>query len=546
MKIFHNALRFWRTVRHLHLVQIYARIWFNLYRPKPQLERAPRLRSMLGYWQVPAYRATSFTEPGAFFLLNEHGTLAQNGWDDPSKSKLWRYNQHYFDDLNTRDAVNRDKVHRALICDWISSNLPGNGTGWEPYPISLRVVNWIKWHLAGNQLEPMMQQSLAVQIRWLMRRIERHLMGNHLFANAKALVFAGLFFEGPEADRWLKKGISILYKEIPEQILPDGGQFELSPMYHALAVEDMLDLVNIARTFGWDTQAEMWGNRLPSMLRWLVAMTHPDKNLASFNDTADGIAPRIDDLLSYAVRLGIALPSPLPAVLHLKESGYARLTKGPAVVMADLASIGPDYLPGHAHADTLSFELSLHGSRVIVNSGTSVYGLGSERIRQRGTAAHSTLTIDGKDSSEVWSGFRVGRRAYPLDVQVMRRGDALFAEGAHNGYRYLPGAPIHRRAWKLTSTGLIITDRVESSQVHKINVRFHLAQGYHAEIGPVGVVKIMQENGSVILMLEPNGATPYVKSSTLHPQFGQSLPNQVICLTAAAPSIVETRLDWSI
>jgi hypothetical protein len=167
MKIFYKALRFWRTVRHLHLAQIYGRLWFNLFRPKPELARAPRLRLVLGYWQVPAHRPRSLMAQGAFFLLNEHGTLAENGWDDPSKTKLWRYNQHYFDDLNTSDAMCRSELHRTLIIDWISSNSPGRGTGWEPYPISLRVVNWIKWAMSGNKLEPVMQQSLAVQIRWL-------------------------------------------------------------------------------------------------------------------------------------------------------------------------------------------------------------------------------------------------------------------------------------------------------------------------------------------------------------------------------------------
>ena len=65
-----------------------------------------------------------------------------------------------------------------------------------------------------------------MQARWLARRVEWHLLANHLFVNAKALVFAGLFFEGPEADRWLSTGISILREEIDEQILPDGAQFE--------------------------------------------------------------------------------------------------------------------------------------------------------------------------------------------------------------------------------------------------------------------------------------------------------------------------------
>ena len=73
-------------------------------------------------------------------------------------------------------------------------------------------------------------------------------MGNHVFANAKALVYAGLFFDGIEANDWLAKGMKILVKECNEQILPDGGHFELSPMYHAIVLEDILDLINICRT----------------------------------------------------------------------------------------------------------------------------------------------------------------------------------------------------------------------------------------------------------------------------------------------------------
>ena len=83
----------------------------------------------------------------------------------------------------------------------------------------------------------------------LEKRIESHLLGNHLFANAKALVFAGTYFSGAEADRWLNRGISILEREIPEQILLDGGHFELSTMYHALIFEDLLDLCNLLKCY---------------------------------------------------------------------------------------------------------------------------------------------------------------------------------------------------------------------------------------------------------------------------------------------------------
>ena len=99
-----------------------------------------------------------------------------------------------------------------------------------------------------------------------------------------------------------------------------------------------------------------------------------------------------------------------------------RICKGEAVLLIDVAPIGPDYLPGHAHADTLSYELSLYGKRVLVNSGTSRYGSGPKRDWERSTAAHNTVEVDGQSSSETWSGFRVARRAYPFDVLVEQKG----------------------------------------------------------------------------------------------------------------------------
>ena len=227
------------------------------------------------------------------------------------------------DSLNAMESPGRAEWHQALIADWITENAPGTGTGWEPYPCSLRIVNWVKWTLAGNPLSEAAHQSLAIQTRWLTRRMEWHLLGNHLFANAKALVFAGLYFDGREAARWLDAGSRILAREMPEQILPDGGQFELSPMYHALALEDLLDLVNIARAFGRNDLAREWGIPVAAMLDWLGKMTHPDGGIAFFNDAAFGIAPDTRQLFDYAKRLGFASPAKPKALCHLAESGYA-------------------------------------------------------------------------------------------------------------------------------------------------------------------------------------------------------------------------------
>ncbi|WP_198415003.1 heparinase II/III family protein [Piscinibacter terrae] len=417
--------------------------------------------------------------PGARTMrfLSVERTLDDGGWDNPAVPLLWRYNLHYFDDLNAQGAAQRAAWHHALIDDWLSANPAGSGTAWAPYPTSLRIVNWIKWFQSlpdGGEIPGRWINSLATQGRWLAGRLEWHLLGNHLFANAKALVHAGLFFEGDEARRWLEKGLHILEREIPEQILLDGGHFERSPMYHALAVEDMLDLVNIVRRYPQALkEPARWSHLASAMLAWLFDMSHPDGTLARFNDTAPGIAPSTPELVRMAVELDVPVfrPGTGNRSVQLPQSGYARLGGNDAVLLADVAPIGPDYLPGHAHADTLSYELSAAGRQLVVNRGTSEYGTGARRQLERSTSAHSTVEVHGQNSSEVWAGFRVGRRARAFDVQW----SPTTLEGSHDGYRFLPGRPIHHRRWQINARSLLVEDRLSPST--DAVSRHHLAPG---------------------------------------------------------------------
>ena len=254
-------------------------------------------------------RSQSFSVDGSFKFLNEEKFLSEIGWDGAECGKLWRYNQHYFDDLNSFGADQRYDFHRQLMFDWIDKNKAGSGTGWEPYPTSLRIVNWIKWSFAGHTLPDECLQSLTIQTRWLSKNIEWHILGNHLFANAKALVFAGLFFDGEEPRRWLDTGLEILINEVSEQVLPDGGHFERSPMYHSIFLEDMLDIINLFEAFPNVTisdQLKLFRKIASRMLTWLENMCHPDQEIAFFNDAAIGIAPTPKALRSYARRLNFS------------------------------------------------------------------------------------------------------------------------------------------------------------------------------------------------------------------------------------------------
>jgi len=136
----------------------------------------------------------------------------------------------------------------------------------------------------------------------------------------------------------------------------------------------------------------------------------------------------------------------------LKESGYRKFENRKFELLADVGEIGPSYQPGHAHADTLSFVLYINGKAVIVDGGTSTYHSGALRLKERGTAAHNTVTVRNKNSSEVWSSFRVARRA---KVKILRDEENILT-AQHDGYRHL-GA-IHQRTWQVAEKQVVITD----------------------------------------------------------------------------------------
>lgn len=543
-----RLLLLFHTVRYLRPIQIYSRIIFKLYLPSIDSSKPPIVRVVSGHWNAPIQHKESLLSQWKFRFLNEeHSITNPNDWDNTSITKLWRYNLHYFDDVNAAGAHTRIDWHRELLSKWVHENPPAIGSGWEAYPTSLRIVNWIKWVLAGNELDKECLHSLAIQIRWLSKKLEFHILGNHLFANAKALVFAGLFFEGKEADEWLTTGLNILKREVPEQILADGGHFELSPMYHAIVLEDLLDLVNVAKTLSGQIAEELlseWHATSNKMLHWSHLMMHPDGGISFFNDAAFGIAATFEQLKEYAACLGVHDEIKSDSLVYLADSGYIKVENGSAVGLFDVATVGPDYLPGHAHADTLSFELSLFGQRVFVNSGISQYGNDLVRQKQRSTISHNTVCIDGHDSSEVWAGFRVARRAYPEKLYISKNNNEIKVTCKHNGYIRLAGKCIHEREWIFNDKSLCITDKISGVFKSAIaNFYFHPDIKITTLDNDESTFKLTLPSGEVLQLSIENSDKAEIVSSNWYPEFGVSLVNDCISVYFTS-SEVTTSIVW--
>lgn len=544
-----KLLKYYNTLKHLKAEQIAYRVLKKIKQPKVN-SLSLSVSPTSGTWQSIGLYEPKFLDEINVNFLNEAGIIKTSDcWNNDTKAKLWLYNLHYFDGLNSLAAGSLDskkELQKFWVERWVRENPAPVGNGWEPYPISLRVVNWVKAFLSGLETQKFVLDSLCKQVDYLSQDLERHLLGNHLFVNAKALMFAGCFFDGDVADKWLKTGLSIYNKELNEQVLVDGGNYELSPMYHVIMLVDLLDLINLFKVYPDSVSVSVLDETKSiaiKMLAWLERMSHLDNKISFFNDATFGIAPENDVVFNYAKTLGLDWQSDSferLQVHNLKETGYVSIKNSEFSLICDLANIGPDYQPGHAHADTLSFEWCLGANRVFVNSGISEYGLSEERLRQRKLAAHNTVSVNGLDSSEVWSSFRVARRAKitKRDVSVFDSNVKLSA--THDGFKKLSVNCEHERSWLVTQSSINIVDTLTG--------KFDTATGYLHLHPDVQLLKVSENvislfNGDYHIDVKVKGAGLNIEETTWHPEFGKVIPNKKITLMFNK-NIVKTTITW--
>ena len=538
-----SVSRLYHTIKSLKFKQVFFRVYYKFKKPRVSSVVPHTLEKNSWQWTGPALKEqTLFDNNEVVFLSMSCCINSKKCWNDGSKSKLWLYNLHYFDDLDSENYFDREKQHIALIDRWIEENPACYGNGWEPYPTSLRLVNWVKWFSKQKKVEEKYLSSVFFQTKTLLQQLEYHILGNHLFANAKALVFVGAYFKGKFSEECLNEGLRILNLEIDEQFLDDGGHFELSPMYHCILLWDLLELIGLvedSQNLSLKKHFPKWKAVAEKALNWLQGMIHKDGDVSLFNDAAIGIANRPSDVFKYAKHLGLCWSQPQIPLQTYTASGYSSITFDTYSFIFDHAQVGPDYLPGHAHADTLSIELSLGSDRVFVNSGTSLYGVSEERLRQRQTAAHNTVEVCGQSSSEVWSGFRVARRAKASLTSSSADSDVVKLVASHDGYKRLRPKVTHQRAIEATSGFCQIEDTL-SEQVEAV---------FHLHIHPS--VNINKVNAKTVELITPSKRTITFTSeldiklmpSTYHPNFGVNISSTKIVIPFSNGQLV-TRMDF--
>jgi hypothetical protein len=409
-----------------------------------------------------------FPKERSFCFLNlSQDSKRDIDWGFMGHGKLWAYNLNYFDYLVQPGMEQEAGI--GLIRDFMSQ-LPQNRIGLEPYPISLRCVNWIKFLSAHNIKDAKIDACLFAQYQILKNNLEYHLLGNHLLENGFSLLFGAFYFR---SDPLYAQAREILESELKEQILPDGGHFELSPMYHQIILGRALDAINLLRhnVSKNDDLFILLTEKARKMLGWLKVIAYKNGDIPFVNDAAPGIAPDTSELMAYGSRLSLA-----PSVVSLKESGYRRRNRDNYELMIDIGPIGPDYMPGHAHSDTFSFELRVNGTPVIVDTGVSTYEKNRRRQEERSTGSHNTVMAAGLEQSDMWGGFRVGRRARVFGIE--EKNDRI--QASHDGYKSL--GCVTTRTWEGAPKKITITDRLQARHPVSCQGFLHFAPGINLSI----------------------------------------------------------------
>ncbi len=462
-------------------------------------------------------------------------------WQAPPHGPLWAYHLHQFDWV--RHPGLRADERLEAIESWRLGHR--KGVGWEPFPISQRVFAWGKILATPGALPgggaghaPILG-SLADQLATLSASLETHLLGNHYLWNLLALVFGGVLLDGAESERW--RGFERpLVEELARQVSVDGMHEERCPSYQALLLESLLDLLALAgaapERLAAATREQLAGTA-GRMLGALLLLTHPDGDVALFGDSALGVAQRPEALVRYAKQLGVEARAPQPPG-HLVNAGFGRLEAGPFTLLVTAAPPSPPHQPGHAHADALSFELSVGSRRVVTDTGVTAYLPGPLRDAARATCSHATVEVEGEDQAELWAAHRVGGRP---DVALLRcevepgRGGKL--EGVCAGWA--TPEVLHRRRFELDPEALRIVDHFDRAPRNAL-WSLPLAPGVEPQLE--GARAVLSLEGRRLILELPPALRFRIDRGPYFPGFGRSEERAILRGEGRGVSETEIRL----
>ncbi len=433
-------------------------------------------------------------DPEWIYALNRHTIFVNLG-------KAWQYT----------GQARYLNAFVSLLEDWLNRvpRTPASeNTTWRALEAGLRPENWLRaLGLFGQGVpEPLcrrIDESLARHGAYL---AEAHGPFQRL-SNWGAIQSHGLFLIGLWLGRadWQELALGRLAENLRHAVLPDGVQWEQSPMYHCEVLHAVLDTLLLAQRNGVPVPPALPEKAL-AMCRALAVWAAPDRTILPQGDSdvidagdllAAGALLFRDPLLAAAARGPVceetlwdfgpdaaarldALPAAWPetASQALAVSGNYILRTGwgkeDAYVHFHAGSLGG----GHGHADLLHIDVYHGGEAVLTDAGRLTYVDGELRRTLKGPAAHNTLRLDGEDFTSYRGTWEWGPIAQPLPARARFAPQADCLTGGHLGYLER-GAAVERRLVFLKPGLLVGADivRAPDGRPHRAEQFFHFGPG---------------------------------------------------------------------
>ena len=410
------------------------------------LGRIPIFDSEIDYGTAVAWRRDPLRgkETAAkYFRRIAYLDLAQAG----DHKWVWEINRHQHLVLLaqayvvTGRAAYRDEVIRQLA-SWRRDNPFQRGINWtSALEVGFRALSWIWiWHLLGDSMSHdeghLFLTGLYRHGLHLQYNLSIYFSPNtHLLGEAVALHALGrLFPQFPQAGQWRTLGREMVNAQMTAQVKNDGSHFEQSTYYHVYALDFFLLHAVLEEVAG------EYRDGLARMTDFLAALVQANGDLPLVGDDDGGrlfhpYGKRSQFARGTLATASLLLDRPVfaysardveevalwwlgpekceggkPANVAQQsrvfaDCGLIAMKRGSVSVLFDAGPFGP-WSAGHSHADTLSVIASSGGKEILIDPGTYTYLDPEWRETFRGTAAHNTIRIDGKDQATSAGPFR--------------------------------------------------------------------------------------------------------------------------------------------
>lgn len=433
---------------------------------------------------------------------------------------------------------------------WIEDNPLMYTVNWKcSMDVAFRAVNWLfslnmirSFDGFSDSFAQIVEKSLWQHGFFISNNLEKSVpfSNNHYTSDLAGLLYVGqLFVRTKRGKAWKSFAKKDLEREIRKQVLPSGVHYERSVSYHRMMTEMMSYPVYMLERTG-DSFSSEYMIRIEAMYSYVSNYTKPNGLSPLIADNDDGrfvpLLKRAFAEHSYLNNTGsvenkMITVGARPQFCH---GGYARKLYTDANVAIDRSDRYYLFINGggfsgrpnpnqelintHTHNDALSFELSVDGRDLIVDSGSYLYTSNKEKRDEfRSAAKHNTIVVDEEEQNGFAESFRLRRNSFYNPLQLKE----VYYEGAYNTVR---GKMNHKRLFCTHKDSIELKDVItKEGENHSATFYFHIAPGLTPRIEGNNVVI---EGISISFNHVPNHLD--IIEDCVSPSFGVLVENKTI------------------